>query len=353
MTLRFLTTTLLAACVGATAFGQSLDRAIVSATAPLTDAQKSSLNGFLAKHAEAIKTGNDAAAADESRGAVVAVLRDPAATTQFRRAVATALAGELGAVVKGTDNRRAIVAMQVLRFTRSQEAIDLILERTSPSAERDAGKRIAAASLVSDAFEDLDASNTYVETIARRLRDACASESDPIALQQKLVAIAGSARRKDLTPENVRAIRKFLVDTIASVAKSIKATSGPDQRVMSLQRVLLGVRNDLLEMPQNERGAIFRALAPALVEIVSAASAQWSKAHGDKAISASYASVTNSCEVLLRLIDRSERASAYSGTKPDADQRLLTPAWESKDKAKFDAELKKWSDIVGAAPYKG
>ena len=196
MTLRFLTTTLLAACVGATAFGQSLDRAIVSATAPLTDAQKSSLNGFLTKHAEAIKTGNDAAAADESRGAVVAVLRDPAATTQFRRAVATALAGELGAVVKGTDNRRAIVAMQVLRFTRSQEAIDLILERTSPSAERDAGKRIAAASLVSDAFEDLDASNTYVETIARRLRDACASESDPIALQQKLVAIAGSARRK-------------------------------------------------------------------------------------------------------------------------------------------------------------
>jgi hypothetical protein len=123
-------------------------------------------------------------------------------------------------------------------------------------------------------------------------------------------AIAASARRKDLTPENVRSIRKFLVETIAGVAKSMKSATGPDQRVMALQRVLVGVRNDLLEMPQTERGAIFRALAPALVEIISAASAQWTKAHDDKTLTASYASVMNSCEVLLRLIDRSERASA-------------------------------------------
>jgi hypothetical protein len=353
MNLRFLSTALLAACVGATAFGQALDRAIVASTAPLTEAQKTALSGFLAKHVAAVKSGTDATANDESRMAVVAMLRDPAATTQFRRAVATALVAELGPVVKGADSRRAIVAMQLLRFTRAQEALDLVIERTSPGSERDAGKRIAAASLVIDAFEDLDASNTYVETVARRLRDASASETDPIALQQKLVAIAASARRKDLTPENVRSIRKFLVETISGVAKSMKSATGPDQRVMALQRVLLGVRNDLLEMPQTERGAIFRALAPALVEIISAASSQWTKAHDDKALSASYASVMNSCEVLLRLIDRSERASVYSGSKPDADQRLLTPAWEGKDKAKFDAELKKWSDIVGAAPYRG
>jgi len=63
--------------------------------------------------------------------------------------------------------------------------------------------------------------------------------------------------------------------------------------------------------------------------------------------------VMNSCEVLLRLIDRSERASAYTGSKPEGDQRILTPTWDAKDKAKFDAEAKRWADIVGAAPYRG
>jgi hypothetical protein len=136
MNLRFLTTALLAACVGATAFGQALDRAIVASTAPLTEAQKTALGTFLAKHIEAVKSGTDAAATDESRMAVVAMLRDPAATTQFRRAVATAFVADLGPVVKGSDSRRAIVAMQLLRFTRAQEALDVVLERTSPAAER-------------------------------------------------------------------------------------------------------------------------------------------------------------------------------------------------------------------------
>lgn len=56
--------------------------------------------------------------------------------------------------------------------------------------------------------------------------------------------------------------------------------------------------------------------------------------------------------MLLRLIDRGERPSAYEGAKPDGEQRLLAPAWESKDRAKFDAEAKKWSDVVAGAPYR-
>ncbi len=344
---------LLAACVSATAFAQStLDRAILGATAPLTAAQKSTLDTFLSKRVDAIRDSNDASAVEESRSILVTAARDPAATPIFRKAYALALIAELGPTVKSRDLRRAINAMQVLRFTRTPEGLDLVVERTIPGSETEAGKRIAAASLISDAFEDLDASNGYYETVSRRLKDATAGETDVIALQQKFTAIASAAHRKDLPAESARAVRKNLIDAIALVSKSIRAASAADNRMLALQRVLVGVRNDLLEMPQTERAIVSKTLAPALADLVAAASTQWASAHDSPALSASYASVMNSCEVLLRLIDRGERPAAYSGTKADGDQRLLAPAWENKDKPKFEAEAKRWNEIVGAAPYK-
>ena len=349
---RSLLTALLAACVSTTAFAQTaLDRAILGTTQPLTDAQKTALDGFLSKYADAIKDGNDATAVEEARAALVTPSRDPAATPTFRKAFALALIADLGGTVKGRDLRRAINAMQVLRFTRTQEGLDAIIDRTVPSAESEPGKRIAAASLAADAFEDLDAGNTYYETAARRLKDAALAETDTIALQQKLAAIAAASHRKDLPADNARAVRKNLVDAIAALSKSIRGSAKADARMQALQRALVGVRNDLLEMPQAERTAVSKALAPALADLVAAGSAQWASAHEAPAMAQSYGSVMNSCEVLLRLIDRSERASAYAGTKPEGDARL-TPAWEAKDKAKFDAESKKWSDIVAAAPYR-
>ncbi len=353
MTLRPLLTALLAACVGGTALAQSsVDRAVLSATAPLTEAQKTALAGFAGKHVDTIKDGNDAEKIEEARAALINVARDPASSPTFRKAYALMLIGELGATMKGRDVRRAINAMQVLRFTRTQEGLDAILERLTPASESEASKRIAAAGLAIDAFEDLDAGNAYFETAARRLKEAAIAEADPIAIQQKLAAIAAAARRKDLPPESSRGVRKQLIDALAAISKSVRASAKADQRVMALQRALIGVRNDLLEMSTVERTAVAKVLAPALTDLINAASTQWGPAHDQPALSQSYASLLNSCEVLLRLIDRSERAEAYAGVKPEGDARILTPAWESKDKAKFDAESKKWSDIVGAAPYR-
>ena len=353
MTLRPLLSALFAACVGATSFAQSsLDRAIVATTAPLTEAQKSAIEGFVAKHVDVIKDGNDSGKFDDARSSLITPARDPAASPTFRKAYATVLLAELGGTVKGRDVRRAINAMQVLRFTRTQEGLDAIIDRTSSGAESEASKRIAAAGIALDAFEDLDAVNPYYETAARRLKESAVAESDPIALQQDLAAIAAAARRKDLPADNARAVRRQLIEGIAALAKSIRGSSKADLRILALQRTLIGVRNDLIEMSGAERSSVSKVLAPALADLVAAAGAQWAAAHEQAALAQSYGSLMNSCEVLLRLIDRSERASAYAGSKPEGDGRVLTPAWESKDKSKFDAESKRWADIVGAAPYR-
>jgi len=353
MTLRPLLSILIAACLSAPALAQgSIDRATLGAAAPLTDAQKSSVSAFIAKNGASFKAGSDAKTMDDARWAMVGLLRDPAASPMFRKAFAVAAVAELGALIKGNDVQGAVQGMQVLRFTRATEAVDLLLDRASPAAEQNPSKRISASTLLAESLKDVDANAAYFESVARRIREACMTESDPVALQQKFLAIATAARRKDLPADNARAVRRALVETLAAVSKSIRAAKAADPRMQAMQRALISVRNDVVEMTQAERSALAKVLAGMLADLIAAAGSQWSSAHADGALNASYSAAMNSCEVLLRLIDRGERPSAYEGAKPDGDQRLLAPAWEAKDQAKFDAEAKKWADIVAGAPYR-
>jgi hypothetical protein len=338
----------------AEALGQSagLDRTIISASGALNDGQKTSVSTFVGRHAEAIRSADEARAVEEARDALASPARDPAATPSFRKAYGAALLAELTPVVKGSDLHRALNAMQALRFSRTPEALDAILERTAVANESNSAKRIAAASLAADAFEDLDASNAYFETAARRLRDAAVGETDWLALQQKLAAIGTAARRKELPAENARNVRKSQAEAIASIAKAMRASSTAEPRMQAIQRTLVGLRNDLLVMQSADRSAVAKVLAPALSDLIACANAQWDAAQADATLSASYASALNNCEVLLRLIDRGERPQAYAGTKPEGDARVLGPSWESKDKAKFEAEATRWAGIVSAAPYR-
>ncbi len=349
---------LLALCLSSAAFGQTtsgtatLDRAIIASTSQLTPAQRTALSAYAAKQLQVLSTSNDGKELEDARWELVSPARDPGATTTFRKAYASVLVVELAPIVKGTDLRRAINAMQVLRFTRNPDGLDVILERVSIATEPDAGKRIAASSLVADAFEDLDANNAYYESAARRLRDAAAIETDWMALQQKLNALGAAARRKDLPAENARTVRRSQVEAIALVAKSAKASQSADMRVLAMQRVLIGLRNDLLVMPAADRALLAKSLVPALVDLLAAANAQWNAARTSKDLTASYGSMVNSCEVILRLLDRVERPAAYAGSKSEAESRVLATTWDANETTKFGDEVKRWTSVASATPYK-
>ncbi len=343
----------IAASLCASALGQTtLDRGIIATAAPLTDAQKAAVSTFAASALDAIRDGTDATEMVDARWTLVTPARDPAATAPFRKGYSAILITELTPVIKGKDLQRAVNAMQVIRFTRTSESVDVLIERSNSASENDPGKRLAAASLLADSFEDLDASNAFLETAARRIRDAASTEPDWIALQQKLAAISTAAKRKELPPDNARNIRKAQAEAIAAVAKSIKSNTTADERMQALQRALIGVRNDLLLLQQADRTAAAKTLAPAMGDLLTASSTHWEAGHNNATLAPSYAAVVNSCEVMLRLIDRSERPQAYAGAKADADTRVLATAWEASDKAKFDAEVKRWNAIVSASPYK-
>lgn len=327
---------------------EGIDRAVIAATGSLSESQRSAVAAFVSAQAEEIRNASNAKDVEDARIALVTPARDPAASANFRRAYSAALAAELAPVAKGSDLRRALNAMQVLRFGRTAESFDILLDCAMTSTESSPAKRIAAAGLLSDGFEDLDANNSYFESSARRLRDSIEGEADWIAIQQKLGAIASAARRKEIPADNARNIRRIQAEALAGLAKSVKASASADPRIQAAQRSLVTLRNDLLLMPTADRAAVSKVLAPALADFVLAGVAHWDAAQADATLSSSYASTFNSCEVLLRLIDREERPQAYTGTKPEGDARVLLPAWESSEKAKFEAEANRLAGIVAS-----
>jgi hypothetical protein len=343
----------LAACLAQGAAAQSsLDRSVIGASGALTTTQQTAVADFVARQAGILDSSDDAAEVEEARLALIAPSRDPSSSTAFRKAYAAELLKALGQTVRGGDLRRAINAMQVLRFTRTSEAVDALIDRATPSTERVAAKRIAAGGLVVDAFEDLDTSNAYYEGAARRLRDAAAAETDPYALQQQLSAIGAAARRNGLPADTARNIRRTQAEAIAAAAQAMKGESAADARLLAIYRALVPLRNDLVRTSQADQKEIGKALVPALAAVLSCNAAQWDAAHADATASADGAGLVNICEVLLRLVDRLQRPDAYQGTRPEAESRALAASWESGDKAKFAAEAKRWSDVAAKSPYR-
>ena len=152
--------------------------------------------------------------------------------------------------------------------------------------------------------------------------------------------------------ENARTVRRSQVEAIALVAKSAKASQSADMRVLAMQRVLIGLRNDLLVMPAADRALLAKSLVPALVDLLAAANAQWNAARTSKDLTASYGSMVNSCEVILRLLDRVERPAAYAGSKSEAESRVLATTWDANETTKFGDEVKRWTSVASATPYK-
>ncbi len=324
----------------------SLDRAIVASSTTLTEAQKAAIQTFAAGEVETIATSTDQAALDAARRTLTDPPRDPAATAVFRRGYSIVLTPLLSPIAAGSDLRRAILAMQVLRFLRSNEALDVLLNRASSAMEKDGTRRIVAAGLAADLAVDADLSTIQVEALAKRLAACALAETDPFALQQQLEGFNSFLKRPQLTPDTARNVRKAEFDSIVALASSIAKNSSADGRVASVYRALISVRNQWVEMPVAEKSAAAPQLARGLIDLLKASERQWTTGHASAHTSTAYAGMCNSAEVLLRLVDRSIRPNAPR----TSDDGVLPKTWDASDKPAFTAEVKRWSDAV--ATYK-
>lgn len=341
-----------------TAWAQSggLDRAILTASAPLTAAQTSALDEFVSRWTSTLTGSDDPAEVTAARNALTDPARDPSASPIFRRAFSGAVLAKIRPIVEGKDLRRAVNSLQVARFLRSPESVELISGRLATSGEPDAAKRLAASSVLAAAVTDADLSAVQCDGLVRDILAAAALEKDESVLVQQMKVLRGIAKRAGLPPATVDAALAAQVKVFAGLADAIAASPQADPRMASAARALVSMRNDWLELPRPQAAKLGPSLAPPVATIIKAAERHWDSARGDPERAAAYEIAVATSETLLRLVDRTMRPTAYPAPKPgakDDEARVLANAWTASDRAAFAKEVARWGDIVKASPYGG
>jgi len=331
----------------------TLDRAITTTTTALSGAQTAVLKTFVEGWIDQIANGKDANEWDEARRTLIEPLRDPAASSAFRRAFATIALPKLDELVAGKDSQKAIYAMQVARYTRTTESVELLKNRISPETESDAGKRLAAASTLAEALTNADLNQPQFDAVIRAITSAAEREKNPLVVLQLLDALVSIVKRsggQNVTPTpplSVAAARDAQVKVIHSLVDSIAAGKTADARMAAVQRAVLSMRNQWVDIKGPERTALGTALAPALVDVISIAQNHWESGHKDERLTRTYGDAVVTVETMLRIIDKAARPNAAP-----SPEKVLGTAWDNSSKSDFDAEFARLKGIVAAPPYR-
>jgi hypothetical protein len=344
------------AIVHSAASGQapSVNRAILTTTAPLTGEQSASLKEFVSRWVSDVARSSEPAEITAARDILTGPARDPSASPIFRRAYSTAVLAELKPIVEGKELRRAVNGLQVARFLRSPESVDLIVGRLSPTEESDAAKRLAAASTLAAAVLDADLSPVQFDGIIRTITANATAEKDDQVLVQEMKVLAGITRRSGLAANSFDAAMAGQVRLLGVLADSVSSSPKADARMASVARALVSLRNQWLELSQPQAKTLGPSLGPVVAKVLAAADQQWDSAQADPNLNATYGIGVATAETLMRLVDRTLRPSAYPAPKPgskDEEARVLASSWSAGTKDAFEAEVQRWSGIVKAAPY--
>jgi hypothetical protein len=329
----------------------SLDRSILTATSSLSSAQQSQLQAFVDIWGGTLADSTDQRRLDEARRVLIDPLRDPASTAVFRRAISQLLIDRLEATIAGNDAQRAIHAMQVVRFLRTPESVDVLTSRVSPERESDVGKRLAASSILASALSDAEIGQIQFDGASRAIAAASEREENSLVLLQNLRALAAIQRRPNVPPASAELARITQVRVLRGLIASLAARSEADERMSVVNRALVALRNQWLEIARPDAAKLGPVLAPALGEVLEAAGKHWESARRNESLRQTYAGAIASAETLLRIIDRNARPNEYRG-QPEGEARVLEPAWQKGDRAAFDAELARWKTVLAAAPYR-
>ncbi len=325
-----------------------IDRAIVTATAPLSSKQQADLEAFASTWADLLANPKNPRSLDDARRTLTEPLRDPAATLVFRRAVAQALLPKLEPIIDGVDLQRAIHAIQVVRFLRTPEAVEALAGRLGADKNADVGKRLVIASTLVQMLEDADLNPVQCDGIARTITAAALKETSGMVMGGEIRALSSIARRPNLAASSVELARLSQASILQSLVSSIGAKTDADPRMQSVPDLIVHLRGEYLAQGGPVQTKFGVALAPALVDVLAAASKQWESARKDAQLIQAYANAVAYAETLLRVIDPKVR----SNQTPPTAEKAIANAWDSDNHQAFDAEVAKWKTVVGQAPYR-
>ncbi|MFO0827485.1 MAG: hypothetical protein U0572_04980 [Phycisphaerales bacterium] len=331
----------------------SLDRTVINTQANPSGPQAEALKAFVVGWIDVMESSDDPRRIEEARRNLIEPLRDPAATPIFRRAFGTIALPKLSQIIAEKDAQRAINAMQVARFIRTPESVEMLASHLPVDRESDPAKRLAAASVLGAALSDADLNQPQFDSVIRSVASAADGERDPLVILQELRSLSAIAKRTGAAGLNpapaasVSAAREAQVKLLRSLIDSVANSTEADPRMATIHTSVIVVRNQLVDMPEPERKKLSPMLAPALLMVLETARKQWDSAQSNPRMKTMYSDAVTSSETLLRIIDKATRGSSSTG--PD---KVLGTAWDKGSQADFDAELARWKAAVGDKAYR-
>jgi hypothetical protein len=341
--------------VAAQAAPNALSRSIVSAQGSLSAAEQKDLEAFLNAWITQLAEGDGQRDLDDARRILTDPLRDLTATPAFFSFYEKAALPKLTPIIEGKDLRRAIHAMQVVRFMRTADAVALLASRVAQDREPLAEKRLVAAGLLAEALGDASLTQPQFDSTIRLIEAAATIEPNEIVIIRHVDALGGIAQRQAVgnsiaaAPASSAALaRSSQVAILRNVAGKLSKSTNPTETVNALKEIVLRLRNEWLNSGLKGAGlkTFGGTLAPALVDVLAALQTQWDAGHNDKALDEAAQSLIGFIEPLLGLADSAARNNAGSTGK------AFSAAWTSGDAAAFGKEVATWKTTVSQAPYR-
>jgi len=252
----------------------ALSREIVTASRPLNDAEREAIDKFVDAQAALLES---ATAADVGRGRheLIQPPRTPGVSDIFRRAYADAVRARIRPLLKGDDEFKAVNALSVLPFLLTVESLDELADNASKANQPREAVRIAAARFLSHACRILASANppyafnpAQSDSFARKLREAASAETSWIALAEVASALMSQASWK-LPPANQEIVRS---EFLRVLERQVGLVEGSPETMRAVQRTLIGVRKQIIDLPVASRPAFAQQLTPILQKVKTIAS---------------------------------------------------------------------------------
>ncbi len=233
---------------------------LVSSTKPIDAAGQKQISEFIASRCGIILEGDPSQARIASTD-LQTVLRQATATPIFLRACAEGLKPLVPKIIATNDSFRINNILQVVRWTRSAEALDILIQQATTATQKDISIRIGASRLMPGCVANANLTAPQIDSAARRIRDASESETQWVVSvheMQALAALVAVAQEAKLTAQLDFARAEFLKTLTVSTVLASK----PDgqEQIFALQRGLIILRDILLKTPKEEMAKMVPAI---------------------------------------------------------------------------------------------
>lgn len=335
--------------------GEGLSRSIIETTRPLGAAQQTELNAYVDKWVGLLAKAESDRDFEESRRMLIEPLRHVLATPAFASAYSSATLKQLIPIIDNrTDLRRAIHALQVVRYLRTAESITVLVDRLSSARVSDPVKRLVVAGLLEQALSDAGLNQAQFDANIRHIEAAARDEQDDLVVLREITALAAIVTRKpagnvQAAPDSSKALATAAqIAILREYASRLPRATSPAtlaSKLETAQEIVIKLRDEWLTTAGASK-EFNVTLVPALVGLLETLR-QSSATAKSVELAAASSQLVASTETLLRLVANRVESGAAPGTGSP-----LVKAWEEATPEPFAQELDKWKALVSKAPYK-